>query len=316
MGHAFSDFGSAIIAVSSDRVLRELMLRCGGQPDEVEAWPIKFLREYLASNATSERALELAIRCTHRPTDLQQFLFNVYARHFQDHNVRAVQDFRNLYERAELIAVHVSCRPRLAWAVASAQTFRDHANLLHLFVVGQSSPGVPSTYGFDPAARTLTVPAPDTYEGLPQKVAAFARFLGFAGNRSCIMKLDDDVSCGQTFDPNPLVELTRSHDYMGLVIDAADYGTHRWHHFGKCQDPAIDQSPYSMVADCRYANGPAYFLSPTALTILAKASVYLCQTFRFEYYEDLSVGKVLRSFGIVPHHFDAFAANNLVLSVL
>ena len=299
-------FGSDIVPISSDKLRIEVARRCEENSDEKETWAINFLRRYRDSGGNAQEPLELAIRCTHRPTELQHFLFRVYARHFIDANGAVLRGFRDFCEGARLIAAHVSCQPRLALALASVRSFGQHQDgLRHLIVIGQPRELSPC-YSFDPLTGVLRIPAPDTYEGLAQKMAMLFRFLGFGGNTSCIMKLDDDIRCVTSkFSTQAIVKLVQKFDYVGRVNEAGRYGIHRWWHLGKCQNEVLSRSPYSNLADCSYANGPAYFLSPTAINILAKASVYLCQAFQVEFsYEDVAVGKILKSFGILPHQYD------------
>jgi hypothetical protein len=277
----------------------------------MEIWPIKFLQEYQESEGTAQNALELAIRCTHRPTPLQHFLFRVYGRHFLDAHAEAVREFDKFCDGAQLIAAHVSCQARRHLASASAKSFGDHEQLRHLIVVGQSPAELQcQRYFFESREGILTVPAADTYEGLAVKMAMLFRFLGFSGNASCVMKLDDDIRCDrEKFSPEDVIQLSRRYDYVGRVINPRLYGLHRWYNLGKCQDDHLNRSPYSLPVDCNYAVGPAYFLSPRAINILARSSVYLCQAFQQEYsYEDIAMGKILNSFGVHPHHFDPLGA--------
>jgi hypothetical protein len=309
----YRSLSSDIIPISPDELSVELARRCGENRDAKEIWAIKFLRRYRDSGGTAQDALELAIRCTHWPTELQHFLFRVYSRDFTDAHAEAVRDFGEFCHGAQLIVVHVSCQARVQLASASARSFGDQEGLRHLIVVGQSTELQTPRYSFDPSGGVLTLPAPDTYEGLAQKMAILFRFLGFGGNTSCVMKLDDDIRCvASKFSTQAIVELTQRYDYLGRVNEAGRYGIHRWWHLGKCKNDELNHSPYSMLADCNYANGPAYFLSPSAINILAKASVYLCQAFQVEFsYEDVAVGKILKSFGVYPHHYDPLEAGIL-----
>ena len=101
-------YGPEIPLVPRAELDSELAERCDRTPVETEVWAINFLREYLASNCTDQRVLELAIRSTHAPTELQEFLFRVLCRHFVDANQSVIEAFREVYAGSELIAVHVS----------------------------------------------------------------------------------------------------------------------------------------------------------------------------------------------------------------
>jgi Galactosyltransferase len=142
-------------------------------------------------------------------------------------------------------------------------------------------------------------------------MASIFRFLGFSGNTACIMKLDDDICCvTDHFFIEQFVEMIKKNNYVGRVNEAGQ-GIHRWWHLGKCQDHKLNISPYSMLVDCSYANGPAYFISPYAINILARSSVYLSQSFQVELYEDVAVGKILRGFDVHPHDYDPLQAGIL-----
>jgi len=101
------------------------------------------------------------------------------------------------------------------------------------------------------------------------------------------------------------IPLVQKHDYLGRVWRASEAGFSRWWHVGKCRDRALNEEPYSLIADALYAEGPAYALSNRALHILGKSAVYLKGQFASENsYEDLAVGKVLNFYGIEPFQFD------------
>jgi hypothetical protein len=299
-------FGSEIAPISADELREELKRRTESR-DPMEVWPMKFLHRYLDSTETDQDSLELAIRCTPRPNQLQHFLFRVYARHFRDAHASVVEEFREFCQGAELIAAHVSCQARQALASASAASFGECEKLRHLVVIGQQPSELPGhRYIFEPLRGILTVPAPDNYESLALKMAMLFRFLGFSGNVSCVMKLDDDVRCVRgKFSLEAAIRLSKKYDYAGKVNNLRINGVERWWHLGKCQDNNLNRSPYSLIADGSYAMGRAYFLSSRAINALARSSVYLCQVFQQELYEDIAVGKVLQSFGIKPHHYNA-----------
>lgn len=308
-----NQFSSRVTPLQDDE-LEEGLDRWTSEHDQDAVWAKRFLAEYLASQFLDGRPLELAIRSTHRPTELQDFLFRLYARHFVIENGAGILEFARVYRGAQLIAVHVSCRPRLHLALASVESFSNLRDpVQHLTVIGQES-AHDMNYSFDPDARTLTVPAPDNYEGLAQKMAKLYRFLGFCGTEACVMKLDDDIHCDpNNFSSQAITDMVLKHNYVGRVNWPQIHGIHRWWHLGKCEDGRLNSAPYSLIADCSYANGPAYFLSPAAINILAKASIYLCRAYEIEGpYEDVAVGKILNSFCLEPHYYDALDEGSLI----
>src|SRR5262249_28016850 len=158
-----------------------------------------------------------------------------------------------------------------------ADTFAD-SRIKNLIVVGHGSEKA-GIYSFTPANGLLIVPASDAYEALAQKTAAAYAFLAFSGSRACVLKVDDDIRC---LNPGRLTEealpLVLTRDYVGRVWHTK-YGFWRSWHFGKCQDPTLNQKPYGLLADASYAEGPDYLLSSRAVQLLGKASVYLEQLF-------------------------------------
>jgi len=289
-----------------DSLEKEFLARLAADAsDETQQWALKFLDDYLDSGSTSVSSLELAIRSTHRPTELQALLFAAYARHFEKDHFEAVNQLRKLLDGATLLVMHLSCQPRLELAKSSAKTFSEADGARNLIVVGNGDSNDPR-YHFDADQRILTVPAPDIYEGLSRKVAAAYKFIGFTTRNICLLKVDDDIGAVPTrFSAGHLVTLVQQHDYLGFVIDTRLTGMHRWWHLGKCSDEKLNETPYSFIGQASYARGPAYALSWKAISALAKASIYYCQQFAVEGgYEDLAVGKMLNAAGIHPINYD------------
>jgi hypothetical protein len=251
------------------------------------------------------RNLELAIQCEQNHTPFQLFLFRLYQREFRKLNEASLDAFQGLYANAELIVLHLSCRARMSSANESAITFVDaHSRIKNLIVVGHAA-GKAGSYSLIPTDGLLVVPANDAYEGLAEKSAAAYAFLAFSGIKACILKVDDDIRCidlGQLLQGT--LRLVRSHDYVGRVWHAK-YGCSRSWHFDKCRDPELSARPYGLLVNTSYAEGPAYFLSPRAVHLVGKASVYVARLFETEWsYEDIGIGKVLNHYGIMPLNYD------------
>jgi glycosyltransferase involved in cell wall biosynthesis len=283
--------------------------------DERERWALEYLREYCKTGRISQRVLERAIRCCHRPTELQGFLYSLLQHDFQARHAKTISAFEQPIGGTELLILHLSCEPRVHLARESAQTFVESAPLVrNLIVIGRED-AEQDSYEFEPEHRILTVPAPDSYEGLSRKVSAAYKFLSFSGFAGCVLKVDDDIRCIPShFDARLLSGLVTQNQYVGRVIDTRQVGLYRWWHLGKCSDTKLNREPYSMIAHVTYAEGPAYAVGPRALTVLAKSAVYYSQQLEVEGgYEDVAVGKILNSCGIYPHNFD-LRANGLVYS--
>src|SRR5262245_54306238 len=86
-------FRSTIIASDPNKLDANIARHCSMIPrDEREMWAHKLLCRYRDSGK-DEAALELAIRSTSKPSELQEFLFALYCRHFFNAHAEPVQDF-------------------------------------------------------------------------------------------------------------------------------------------------------------------------------------------------------------------------------
>jgi hypothetical protein len=151
------------------------------------------------------------------------------------------------------------------------------------------------------------VPARDQYENLSEKMAAVCKFLAFVGFDRPVVKVDDDISCTNSTRFADLIRcLTSTHDLVGRVLQPSKCGISRSWHIGKCHDDARNTRPYSLIANCAFAQGDyGYALSPRAIQILGKSAIYFKDHFSVESsYEDIAVSKVLRYYEIKPYHFD------------
>ena len=265
------------------------------------------------ANADRIGDLKLAIQCEQNHSPFQQLLFELYQHEFQRRHEKAFGAFQGACEKAELIVLHLSCKERALLASHSSATFDDPL-LRNIIVVGHDR-GSRGTFNFDPTNNLLVVPADDAYEGLAQKSAAAYAFLAFGGNQACVLKVDDDIRCLETRRlVEQIVPLVRSRHYVGRVWHAR-YGFARFWHLGKCENRELNLKPYGLLANASYAEGPAYCLSPQAVQVLGKSSVYLEQLFQVEYgYEDLAVGKVLNHYSLTPINYD-FIRNGILGSI-
>jgi len=133
------------------------------------------------------------------------------------------------------VVMHVSCLPRLDRARRSAGSFAvaESRGVSQVLVVGAPDN---DQFRFDASSNVLTVPAPDTYEHLPEKVVAALTFLSMCGNVEAVLKVDDDhrlKSWGELERGFRLVQRDRPQQ-IGKLTDVGWPGMHRraWHFVG------------------------------------------------------------------------------------
>jgi len=201
------------------------------------------------------------------------------------------------------VVMHVSCLPRLDRARRSASSFAaaEARGVSQVLVVG-----APDNvhFEFDTSSNVLTVPAPDTYEHLPQKVVAALTFLSMCGHVEAVLKVDDDHrlnSGGELERGFRLVERGRPQQ-IGKLTDVGWPGMHRraWH-FGKCSDGARNTTVFTRPGPTRWANGASgYFLNAPALRLIRWSYVYFAEYIESGLYEDLLISELLqRQCGVV-----------------
>ncbi len=256
--------------------------------------------------------LEVAIGCWPCTSDLQKLLYSLYKHEFIHAYSGVIAKFREQYRGYKVLAVHLSCRKYIDNAMLSAKTF-DQKYFFNVIVIGSNK----NKYDFDPACNLLTVPALDHYENLSEKIAAVYLFLAFICFNCPIIKIDDDIRC---LDSKMLAErvqlLTSSYGFVGKRLEMVEFGISRWWHMGKCYNKYLNNRPYSLLpADSIVEGGCGYALSASAVQILGKSAIYLKDHFSAEKsYEDVAVSKVLRFYGIKPHHYN-FVAKRLIESI-
>ena len=139
----------------------------------------------------------------------------------------------------------------------------------------------------------LEVDAPDTYEGLPAKVLAAVAAVSALGGAEWVYKVDDDC---YVHVPRLLWACERyslEHDAWGHLIGP---GVDRTWHYGKCQDDALNTTPFAGPTDHMYFNGGAsYLLGRAAADAVAAARA---DDHPLELYEDHLVGKLLKGAGV------------------
>ncbi|MGM9484247.1 hypothetical protein ACS5PN_23840 [Roseateles sp. NT4] len=201
--------------------------------------------------------------------------------------------------RAQLgaqVVLHMTCVPRLDRARHSEQSFKaKDSGLGHLHVIGG---GHDSPYALND--NVLTVPVPDSYEHLPQKMAAAFALLAHVRSLEAVLKVDDDHRLADLAALNAGWRQVRgeSAGQAGSVIRARHHGDHeRAWHFGKCSRPELNARPHQWFAALRWCDGAAgYMVSRAGLRALHWASLYFADFVASALYEDVLMSEVMRRF--------------------
>jgi hypothetical protein len=223
---------------------------------------------------------------------------------FEKINSNDLLEFNRMYSGAELLVVHVTCQARLENATASVASFRGELDATkHLIVVGDSELEKTS-FKFQPSASLLTVPASDSYEGLPAKIRNLFLFLGFSHLQAPVLKIDDDVVCQDIRLFNKSVtDVVAKQDYGGFVIGQGPFVIAPFWHLGKCSEKSINSTPDSLLLLASYAKGSCYWLGPEAVNLISKISLAHDRHFETEIFEDRAIGAALAMYGIRPYSF-------------
>lgn len=232
--------------------------------------------------------------------------YKLFTHHFRRRNAGVFAYYENAIEGAAIVVAHVTCRHKVGLAADSAASFegRDIHGIANIIVYGDPHLD-PYTYHFDEKSRTLTVPAADSYEGLPMKVSAYLRFAGLSTSSTPVLKVDDDIRC---VDPQGLLSelpTLASCDYAGRVFPSPSRFTdcHFWH-FLKTQDTEVGMRPDGLFFR-PYVAGPYYYLGGDALNLAARTTLLHEAWFQSEFYEDRSLGTALSYYGVRPQHWNA-----------
>lgn len=231
----------------------------------------------------------------------------LYCHIFAETNRGALEDFAQAFSRAKLLVMHVSYKGGLEHARASCRSFSDPAGrIANIIVVGDATPE--DTFHFDRNRSTLIVPAPDSYEALPRKVAKAWLFIGMSRLDLPVLKVDDDATCEDIDRLTSLVDsVFAKHLYGGRVNPRAGTASCAFWHFGKCSADDINRRPDGLLWLAPYAGGQGYWLNRKAAVAMAKMCVLHERYFEIEHFEDRAVGTVLAQYGLRPFHFDVIA---------
>jgi hypothetical protein len=194
------------------------------------------------------------------------------------------------------VVLHMTCVPRLDRARASEASFKAKAPVLeHLHVIGG---GFGARHTLD--GNVLTVPVPDSYEHLPQKMASAFTLLAHVGSLQGVLKVDDDhrLADASALDMAWAQMKGAAAGQGGMIIRARHHGDHeRAWHFGKCSRPELNNRPHQWFAALRWCDGAAgYMVSQAGLRAVHWASLYFGDFVASALYEDVLMSEVMRRF--------------------
>lgn len=183
------------------------------------------------------------------------------------------------------------CRQYDAHLRAAIERF-THPDWMVVGVMGSTAEAA----AYDPEMRILTLPVPDTYEALPQKVhASLAWILATWPDTPGVFKTDDDILMQ---DLSALSTAIRDHlvvPYWGLI-------THRCNAayvpLTRIKGRFTDKSFRPKHQRAHYCFGHGYWLSQSALAIAVAAET----DYATSYLEDVCTGFVMNRAGIEPVH--------------
>jgi hypothetical protein len=169
----------------------------------------------------------------------------------------------------------------------------ENKNVIFYYFIGD--PNQEEDYIVDEKERIVYIKAKDNYESLPMKTYLSLKYAkdAYGGDVEGIFKTDDDIKLDLD-KLYPALCLNSDLDYFGNVVNVRDSYSSSWH-FGKCEDPVINQTYYT-VPLCKYCSGGGYYINPRNLdAILLNKEVYQTGIF-----EDVCTGLALNSENIYP----------------
>ncbi len=160
------------------------------------------------------------------------------------------------------VILHTSCHPRLQESQQSVASFAGlgQDGYHHIILLGAREPRPEQdtglSFGYD--GQVLQVPAPDTYEGLHQKLFYAYMLLDLLTAPALVVKIDDNILMQDA--ARFAACLDRVAD-KGAALAGRRVGTRRhqdqWHgwHLGKCADPVMETRGYQYPLPRDYAAG-------------------------------------------------------------
>jgi hypothetical protein len=196
--------------------------------------------------------------------------------------------------QAPLVALHMSCKPRLDRAQASIDSFQSipSKDLTHVKLIGNGS-----IYDYQQSSSLLQVPALDTYEHLASKVIDAYTLLAFCPGIKAVIKMDDDH---RLLNANQLLRFLRKSARNKRATQSGTFyftpfpagHNHGWHH-GKCKDPTFGDAAFGFPAPLSWATGEhGYILNRPALLRTIWARLYYRRWLKSVLYEDIALGEI------------------------
>lgn len=200
------------------------------------------------------------------------------------------------------VILHISCEKYLDRARRSWESFADlDSEVVHLVALGRSGVGLSPApgWGFTYQDGIVTLPVPDSYEKLHQKVFHALFLLSRLGLARSVTKIDDSLHLhdGDQFLRTLASAVTAEPPCTGRVVGTRrhDFQLHGWH-VGKCSDQDMDQRGYSYPLPRRYpAGGYGYVLKPAGVDACADMYLSMKEFFNIQAVglEDAYVGHAL-----------------------
>jgi len=199
-----------------------------------------------------------------------------------------------------ILAVILSCRKNEhLWERLRSKMDKDM-----LIFVG----GADISY-FDEPTKMLHLKCNDLYDGLPEKIICM---IDQVLNLECfsdvthIIKIDDGDTIWDKSHIDNLysIDELNTHDYIGQHAHGGKYGNiSRIYHILKVRNSSYwRRRPYrgTIVEYC--GGGDTYILSRNAMTLINKTYniTNMEDLYKVEIYEDLMIGKILNTYGIIP----------------
>lgn len=156
--------------------------------------------------------------------------------------------------------------------------------------------------------RSVQVNVKDNYESLGRKVVAACTWVYENLSPDIgILKLDDDMLVENPITLRNKLALFKEHGlYAGLPSHMG--GDHdRCRHWGKCEDPALNQRVYSRPYYRAWAEGDAYFMAAGVMQKLVLSLIRFPAQFEGEFYEDKLIGDVLMFEGVNLTALESYA---------
>jgi hypothetical protein len=145
----------------------------------------------------------------------------------------------------------------------------------------------------------VRVAVPDNYESLARKtIAGLTWIYENLGSEVGVLRLSPRMAVA---DPvtlhSTLQQWRRQETYAGVPMQMGNEHD-RCRHWGKCEDPVLNATPYARPYYRTWAEDNAYFLAPVPLEKIVLSFARFPAQFDGEYYEDKLIGDTLMFEGV------------------